>query len=72
MTRAEIMECADIEKLKALCLEYRKQASVISEILVDESKWHISSHDAINKIREYLVRNQHEFDFIMRKGEEDE
>jgi hypothetical protein len=40
-----------------LLLNYRKTLAVIGEILVDESKVHISSEKAINQIREYMNKN---------------
>mgnify|MGYP001226938356 CR=1 FL=1 len=60
MNRIEIEQCNDIDKLKTLCIEQRKQLGVISEILVDESKWHISSEVAVQKIRDYLVKHQYD------------
>lgn len=60
MTRVEIEQCNDIDKLKILCIEQRKQLGIIGEILVDESKWHISSDVAIQKIRDYLVEHQYD------------
>lgn len=62
MNRIEIIECTDIEALKKLCLEFRKQFNVIGEILVDESKWHISADQAVTKIREYLVSHQYDLE----------
>lgn len=59
MTRLEIEDCNNIEILKRLCIEQRKQLSYISEILISESKWNITSEMAIDKIRDYLVENQH-------------
>lgn len=67
MTRYDIEHCDDVGKLRKLCLEYRHQLFWISETLVDESKWHISAEDAITKIREYLVENQHNIDKIMEE-----
>lgn len=67
MTRRDIMGCTDIEKLKALCLEYRRQLSYISEVLVDVSKWHISANGAVTQMRDYLVDNQYNFAQIMEK-----
>ena len=60
MNRIDIENCNDIEKLKALCIEQRKQLGVIGEILVDESKWHITSEIAVQKIRDYLVEHQYD------------
>ena len=60
MNRIEIEQCNDIDKLKALCIEQRKQLCVIGEILVDESKWHITSEIAVQKIRDYLVEHQYD------------
>ncbi len=59
MNRIEIEQCNDIDKLKALCLEQRKQMNYIGELLVDVSKWHISPELAIEKMRNYLVKNQY-------------
>ncbi len=58
MNTKTILDCEDIEELKRLCVEQNKQLAYISEILVEESKWHISSDVAIQKIREYLVKGQ--------------
>lgn len=60
MTRIDIMNCNDITKLKKLCIEQRKQLSMISEILVDESKWHIEAGEAVRKIRDYLTEHQYD------------
>lgn len=62
MTRIEIEECNDIERLKELCINQRKQLGVIGEILVDESKMHITPNAAINKIRNYLVSHQYDLE----------
>ena len=59
MSRIEIEQCTDIDKLKALCLEQRKQLNYIGEVLVDVSKWHITPELAIEQIRDYLVKNQY-------------
>lgn len=40
-----------------LLLKYDKTLKIISEILVDESKLHISSEMAIDKIRNYMIEN---------------
>ena len=60
MTRHEIQNCTDIEDLKELCLAQRRQLTIISEILVDESKKHITTKRAIEKIRDYLVKHQYD------------
>lgn len=57
--RNELMDKSK-EELVAIIDAYRKQYCYISETLVDESKWHISPEKAINKIRNYLVDNQHD------------
>jgi hypothetical protein len=54
----DIENCDNIEELKRLCLEYRKQLSVVSEYLIDVTKFHITTDEAVRKIREYLVENQ--------------
>jgi hypothetical protein len=38
-------------------LNYHNVIAVISEILVDESKSHISSENAVKEIREYMNKN---------------
>lgn len=68
MMKRDIMECHDIEILKQVCLEYQKQEVVVSEILVEESKWHISAKDAVDQIRKYLVDHQYDIDLIFRNG----
>ncbi len=68
MTRSDIKECKDIEVLKQICLSYRSQLSTIGEILVDESKWHISAKDAVDIIRKYHVDHQYDIDLIFRNG----
>jgi deoxyhypusine synthase len=70
MSRLEIEECKDIEELKRLCMAQNEQLSVIGEILVSESKWHITSDEAIKKIRDYLVK--HQSDVELRINEENE
>lgn len=40
-----------------LLLQYRKALATISEILVDESKMHISSEKALEKIHEVVSNN---------------
>ena len=61
--------------------QWMKADLLISEILVDVSKWHISSEDAVDKIRAALIANKAadfpysykidklktELDFFMRK-----
>ena len=64
MTKREINNCTDIEKLKKMCLIQRSQLSAISEILIDESKWELTSQQAVANIRNYLVSHQHDVDLI--------
>lgn len=40
-----------------LLLQYHKTIAYVSEILVEESKMHYSSEEAIDKIRNYLKNN---------------
>ena len=51
----DIENCNDIEKLREICLYQRSQLSIVSDILVEESKWHITPDVAIKRIRTYLV-----------------
>lgn len=60
--KMEIITCQDIDKLKELCINYRDQYAFVSAVLVDESKWHITPEQAIEKIRDYLVSNQGKLD----------
>jgi len=61
-TRSEIKKCNDVELLQALAINQQIQLTVISEILVSESKMHASSRDAINNMRDYLRKNYREID----------
>ncbi|PDZ94357.1 hypothetical protein CON36_34240 [Bacillus cereus] len=40
-----------------ILLQYHKTIAYVSEILVEESKMHYSSEEAIDKIRNYLKKN---------------
>ncbi len=60
MTRMDIENCNNIDKLKEICLAQRSQLSYIGEILVSESKWEMSPEVAIKKIRGYLTKHQHD------------
>ncbi|GAB6443462.1 hypothetical protein bcgnr5369_08720 [Bacillus cereus] len=40
-----------------LLLQYHKTIAYVSELLVEESKMHYSSEEAIDKIRNYLKKN---------------
>ena len=60
--RYQINECTDIEALRKLCLVQRKQLTYVGEVLVDESKWHCTAKDAIEQIRDYLVKHQYDLD----------
>lgn len=40
-----------------LVIHYHRAMAFISEVLVEESKLHYSSEDAVEKIREYLCKN---------------
>ena len=62
MTRRDIINCTDIEKLKQICLAQRNQLNYVGEVLVDESKWEISAKDAITEIRNYLVEHQYDIE----------
>jgi len=70
MNRLEIEECEDIEKIKRLCIAQNEQLTVIGEILVSESKWHITSDEAIRKIRDYLVKHQSDIKLRINEGNE--
>lgn len=58
MNRIEIEECNDIDKLKKLSIAQYKLLFYIGEVLVDESKQHLTPEDAIKKIRTYMTENQ--------------
>ena len=60
MTAIEIEQCNNIEALRALCLNQRKQLAVIGEILVEESKWHYTANEAVKEIRDYLTKHQYD------------
>lgn len=70
MTRHEIQNCTDIEALKKLCLAQRSQLSVLSAILVDESKWHITAEQAVTQIRDYLVAHPHGLNINLQSNDE--
>lgn len=61
------------EQLIYLIEQYEDVNFSISETLVEESKWHIKSDEAIRRIREYLQKgwcdlyNDHLSDFIDMK-----
>lgn len=44
-------------EVEQVALNYSECIANISEILVDESKKHLSSDEAIYKIREYMANN---------------
>lgn len=60
MNRLEIENCNDIEALKQLCLAQRSQLNYIGNVLVRESKWEITAKEAIERIRNYMVKHQHD------------
>ena len=66
MIKSEIKKCGDIEKLRKICLEQWSQLFVVSEILVDESKMHITPEEAVEKIRDYLTTHQYDLEEIIR------
>lgn len=68
MSRMRIMDCNSIEKLRQTCLAYHSQLAYVGEVLVDESKWHIKPEQAVEMIRDYLVKHQHDAEDILRKG----
>ena len=53
--------------LKKALLEIRHSYGCVSEVCVDESKWHISSENAVDKIRSYLREMDFAFDDIEDK-----
>lgn len=61
MNRLDIEQCNDIDALKDLAIRQYKALSYISETLVDESKWHITSDKGIEDIRAYLQKHNLEF-----------
>lgn len=60
MNRFEIENCNDIEALKQLCLAQRSQLNYIGNVLVRESKWEITAKEAIERIRNYMVKHQND------------
>lgn len=72
MNRLAIEECEDIEELKRLCIAQNEQLSVVGAFLVSESKWHITSDEAVRKIRDYLVKHQSDIKLKINKESEDE
>ena len=54
----ELCEQLDKEQLIWVIGHWMKTGAIISEILVDESKWHITSEDAIDKIRTTILNNK--------------
>jgi hypothetical protein len=61
-----IIECNDLETLRKLCMIQGSQLAYIGEVLVDESKMHFTSNEAIQMIREYLVEHQHDMEDILQ------
>lgn len=57
MTKIQKNLCEQLDKEQLIWLigEWKKTESLISEILVDVSKWRISPEDAIDKIRATLI-----------------
>lgn len=53
--KKNICEQLDKEQLIWLIGEWMKTESLITEILVDVSKWHTNPEDAIDKIRATLI-----------------
>lgn len=70
MNRIDIEKCNDIEALKELCHAYRKACFCISETLVEESKWHITTEDAKDQIRKYLKEIDYAEDKFVERVEE--
>lgn len=60
-----INQCNDIETLRKFCMIQGSQLTYIGEVLVDESKMHITSDEAVQIIREYLVEHQHDMEDIL-------
>ena len=48
-----------------------RELFLISETLVDVSKWHISADEGINNIRKYMIEEDHKLDASIRKMEAD-
>lgn len=53
-TEKEVLDELSKEQLIYLIEQMQHSMSLISCVCVDESKWHIKSDDAINKIRKYI------------------
>ena len=58
MTKHDIENCNDVEKLKKLCLSQHSILFCIGETCTSESKKDISSEYAVDKIRRYLNRQE--------------
>lgn len=61
-----INQCNDVETLRKYCIIQGSQLAYIGEVLVDESKMHLTSDEAIQMIREYLVEHQNDMEDILR------
>ena len=51
----------DLDRIEIIPVDkpsYKAQIDYIGEILIEESKWHITADEAIKEIRKYLVENQ--------------
>lgn len=57
----------EIRVLKKALLDICHSFGCVSEVCVDESKWHISSENAVDKIRSYLREMDFAFDDIEDK-----
>lgn len=55
------------EELVFLVEQYYNSMSLISEICVEESKWHISSEKAVDKIREKIYFTPCMYDVALMK-----
>ncbi|GAA4879466.1 hypothetical protein GCM10023310_69540 [Paenibacillus vulneris] len=55
----ELRKKEDKSELEWTLLNYYYMLSLISEVCVEESKFHIPSYEAIEKIREHLRNNWH-------------
>ena len=53
----EIRNKENKSQTEEILLNYQKVIEYISEVLVDETKWHMSSEEAIELIREYMSKN---------------
>lgn len=49
------------EELIWLLLQYRETEVLVSETLVEESKYHLTPEDALEQIREFLNKNKADF-----------